>query len=155
MTNPTDTPTNPNPGDPMTTAPAPSTPPLNPNPKGDQMPTTPDPSAPHTNPTGDPMPPDDDESMADTERTIPPETLARAALHGLASELGADEVRVLARIAERLRGGQETYGPLQLTTDTRMFRTQEAREEIEDALVSFAYFACAWLKTETNHEVNR
>ena len=111
------------------------------------------PSTPPTNPyPGDPMPPDDDESMADTQRTIPPETLARAALHGLASELGADEVRVLARIAERLRGGQETYGPLQLTTDTRMFRTQEAREEIEDALV---YLACAWLKTETNHEVNR
>ena len=30
--------------------------------------------------------------------------------------------------------------------DERAFRTKEAREELEDALV---YLACAWLKAET------
>jgi hypothetical protein len=86
---------------------------------------------------------DDDESMADTERALTPEISARAALNGVTCELGHDEVRVLTRIAERLRGGQGAYGQLDLTTDLRQFRTKEAREEIEDALV---YFACAWLQ---------
>jgi hypothetical protein len=95
---------------------------------------------------------DDDESMADTERALTTEVAARATLNGLACELGHDEVRVLTRIAERLRGGRDVYGPLDLTSDTRKFRSKEAREEIEDALV---YLACAWLKTETNLEVTR
>jgi hypothetical protein len=38
-----------------------------------------------------------------------------------------------------------------LAGDTRAFRSKEAREELEDALV---YLACAWLKSETQ-EVNR
>jgi len=38
------------------------------------------------------------------------------------------------------------------TTDPRKFRSKEAREELEDALV---YLACAWLKTEFNLEVTR
>ena len=97
----------------------------------------------------------DDESMADTQRMLTREDVARAILTGLACELGHDELRVVTRIAERLRGGRDAYGSLDLTTDTRKFRSKEAREEIEDALVSLAYLACAWLKTETNLEVNR
>jgi len=104
---------------------------------------------------GEPMTHDDEESMADTQRMLDPEDAARATLNGLACELGHDEVRVLTRIAERLRGGRDAYGPLDLTTDVRKFRSQEAREELEDALVSLAYLACAWLKTETHLEVNR
>jgi hypothetical protein len=90
--------------------------------------------------------------MADTERMLTSETAARATLNGLACELGHDEVRVLTRIAERLRGGQDVYGQLDLISDPRKFRSKEAREELEDALV---YLACAWLKTESNLEVTR
>jgi len=82
----------------------------------------------------------------DTLPGFPPQEFARAQLAGVASALGHDEVRVLTRIAQRLQGGQLTYGPLDLATDSRHFRGKEAREEIEDALV---YLACAWLKTET------
>jgi hypothetical protein len=67
-------------------------------------------------------------------------------LAGLACQLGDDELRVLVRIAQRLRLGAGIYGPLCIARDTRAFRTKEAREELEDALV---YFACAWLKQET------
>jgi hypothetical protein len=105
--------------------------------------------------TGEPMPDlptesqrelmTDDDAVPDTVRMLTPEDAARAVLHGIACELGHDEVCVLARIAERLRGGRDAYGPLQLSTDTRRFRSQEAREELEDALV---YLACAWLKAE-------
>ena len=77
---------------------------------------------------------------------ITPEEAARATLHGLAYNLGRDEVRVLMRIAERLRAGRLVYGPLTLACDARSFRGKEAREELEDALV---YLACAWLKAET------
>ena len=66
-------------------------------------------------------------------------------LAGLAAQLGDDELRVLVRIARRLRIGAAAYGPLQVARDARAFRTKEAREEIEDALV---YLACAWLKEE-------
>ena len=99
---------------------------------------------------GDPM--TDDEAIADTQRSLTPEDAARATLTGIACQLGHDEVRVLARIAERLKGGMAVYGPLRLDTDTRNFRTKEAREELEDALV---YLACAWLKTEAHLEVTR
>ncbi len=92
---------------------------------------------------GDDMP--DEEAMADTHRTLTPESAARATLTGLTCELGDDEVRVLTRIAERLLGGQATYGQLHLALDPREFRGKEAREEVEDALV---YLACAWLKAE-------
>ena len=95
---------------------------------------------------GDPM-------ADDTLPGFPPVDFARAHLSSIATSLGHDEVRVLTRIAERLRGGRDAYGPLDLKTDTREFRSKEAREEIEDALV---YLACAWLTTESrNQEVNR
>ncbi len=87
----------------------------------------------------------EDEAQADTLRAVSPHDTARAILNGLACELGADEVRVLARIAERLKGGQTMYGQLCLETDTRQFRAKEAREEVEDALV---YLACAWLQNQ-------
>ena len=81
--------------------------------------------------------------IPDTQRD--PSLGTRAALAFLVSKLGADEQRVLVRIAERLMHGGTVYGPLVLTRDTRDFRSREAREEIEDALV---YFACAWLKSQ-------
>lgn len=109
------------------------------------------PTHPFLEPTtqGEPMPDDDQD---DTLPGFPPEDFARAELSGIARALGHDEVRVLARIAVRLRDGREVYGPLDLATDTREFRATEAREELEDALV---YLACAWLKTATHLEVNR
>jgi hypothetical protein len=94
----------------------------------------------------------DDDAQADTLRNLTPEDTARATLTGVACQLGHDEVRVLTRIAVRLVGGRLAYGPLDLSTDPRQFRSQEAREELEDALV---YLACAWLKTESNLEVSR
>jgi hypothetical protein len=87
-----------------------------------------------------------EESIPDTLRMIPTEDAARATLHSVACALGRDEVRVLMRIAERLRAGRLVYGPLTLACDARSFRGKEAREELEDALV---YLACAWLKAET------
>jgi hypothetical protein len=91
-------------------------------------------------------PSNSEEPIPDTLRMIAPEEVARATLHGVAGDLGRDEVRVLTRIAERLQAGRLTYGPLFLANDTRTFRSKEAREELEDALV---YLACAWLKAET------
>jgi hypothetical protein len=94
-------------------------------------------------------PPNDfDEPMPDTLRMITPEDAARASLNGVARNLGRDEVRVLTRIAERLEVGARIYGPLFLATDGRTFRSKEAREELEDALV---YLACAWLKGELHN----
>jgi hypothetical protein len=75
--------------------------------------------------------------------------VAWSELARLTAHLDDDEVRVLVRIAERLRAGARVYGPLRLAHDERMFRTKEAREEIEDALV---YLACAWLKAEQGGE---
>ena len=66
--------------------------------------------------------------------------------YGTVTALGLDEVLVLERLAERLRSGQRQYGFLHLANDRRAFRSKEAREELEDALV---YLACAWLKAET------
>jgi hypothetical protein len=109
--------------------------------EGDPMPKPIEPSL-ETSPHGDPMTDDD------TLPGFPPVDFARAHLSSVATALGHDEVRVLTRIAERLRGGRDAYGPLDLATDTREFRSKEAREEIEDALV---YLACAWLKTETHN----
>jgi hypothetical protein len=90
--------------------------------------------------------PDCEDPVPDTLRMITPEDAARAMLHGVACNLGRDEVRVLTRVAERLRAGRLVYGPLTLACDVRSFRGKEAREELEDALV---YLACAWLKAET------
>jgi hypothetical protein len=97
----------------------------------------------HTkNPNNDPQ---CEEAIPDTLRMIAPEDAARATLHGVTCDLGCDEVRVLTRIAERIRAGRLVYGPLFLANDRRTFRSKEAREELEDALV---YLACAWLKAE-------
>ena len=89
---------------------------------------------------------DCEEPIPDTLRMITPEDAARAVLNGIACDLGRDEVRVLTRIAERLKVGAGVYGPLCLAADSRSFRSKEAREELEDALV---YLACAWLKAAT------
>jgi hypothetical protein len=120
------------------------------NPNGNPMTETrTNPTAPENpNPEGS-MPPDqppDYEPIPDTLRMLTHDDAARAALAGVASELGTDELRVLTRIAERLHVGSHMYGPFYLATDARVFRDKEAREELEDALV---YLACAWLKAET------
>jgi hypothetical protein len=86
-----------------------------------------------------------DEPIPDTERAPCSVHGANAQLDHAVARLGPDEVLVLARIAERLTVGATVYGPLQLSTDLRDFRSKEAREELEDALV---YLACAWLKAE-------
>jgi hypothetical protein len=77
---------------------------------------------------------------------ITPEDAARASLRSIILTLGLEEMLVLGRIAERLRRGQEQYGFLHVASDRRSFRSTEAREELEDALV---YLACAWLRSET------
>jgi hypothetical protein len=87
-----------------------------------------------------------DEPIPDTVRMVRTTLEARAELDGVLDALNRDEVCVLVRIAERLRGGAQVYGPLRIDHDTRAFRAKEAREELEDALV---YLACAWLKAET------
>jgi hypothetical protein len=87
-----------------------------------------------------------EDEIPDTLRMIPTTIQARAELNGVLDALDAEEVCVLVRIAERLKTGAQTYGPLHIQHDKRAFRSKEAREEIEDALV---YFACAWLKAET------
>jgi hypothetical protein len=86
-----------------------------------------------------------DEPIPNTERTPVSLFQARVCLDSALVSLGADEVLVLARIADRLVGGAKVYGPLRLATDPRAFRSKEAREELEDALV---YLACAWLKAD-------
>jgi hypothetical protein len=90
-----------------------------------------------------------EDEIPDTLRMIPTTIQARAELDHLLDAFGADEVFVLVRIAERLKTGAQTYGPLHIQQDKRAFRSKEAREEIEDALV---YFACAWLKAETKED---
>jgi hypothetical protein len=84
-----------------------------------------------------------DDDIPDTART--PNMGILCALDQALAKLGPDEQRVITRIAERLVHGATTYGPLQLSSDPRSFKSKEAREEVEDALV---YFACAWLKGE-------
>ena len=84
------------------------------------------------------------DSEPPTERM--PHVGARLELDAILDTLGGDEVRVLARIALRLRAGSFVYGNLAVRFDERDFRHEEAREELEDALV---YLACAWLKAES------
>jgi FAE1/Type III polyketide synthase-like protein len=84
-----------------------------------------------------------DDSHPDTIRD--PDIGTRCALDQAIARLGRDEHRVLTRIAERLALGATTYGPLAIASDPRSWKSREAREEVEDALV---YFACAWLKSE-------
>jgi len=83
-------------------------------------------------------------SIAIAHEASPPYE-ARVELLEAAADLGADELRVLARIARRLAMGARQYGALDVVRDARDFDGKEAREEIEDCLV---YFACAWLKRE-------
>jgi hypothetical protein len=89
-------------------------------------------------PTEDPIPP--------TLRTVTPEDAARATLRDATDELGRTEVRVLTRIAERLRTSTRARGALGLLTPSRAFRNKDARREIDEALV---FLACAWIKAET------
>lgn len=89
---------------------------------------------------------DIDEPIPDTLRQPSTTITARAALDDVLDALGCDEVLVLVRIAERLKLGRRSYGPLHFGSDTRAFRGKEAREELEDCLV---YLACAWLTSET------
>lgn len=88
-------------------------------------------------PTEDPIPP--------TLRTVTPDDAARATLRDAMDELGRTEVRVLTRIAERLKTSARTRGALGFLTP-RAFRSKDARREIDDALV---FLACAWIKAET------
>jgi hypothetical protein len=83
------------------------------------------------------------DEILDTERG--PRLRARRDLDVIVDVLGTDEVKVLERIAARLQRGAATYGSLHIAADGRAFRSREAREELEDALV---YLACAWLKSE-------
>jgi len=93
---------------------------------------------------GTPTPPLD-EPVPDTLRRF--STLSsRVELDNILDGLGGDEIAVLARIAQRLEMGRTTYGPLRIELDPRNFRSKEAREELEDAVV---YLACAWLKAES------
>ncbi len=59
-------------------------------------------------------------------------------------DLGDDERRVLYAIARRVRGGQRTYGLLNIATDKRDWR-QEEHEEHLDATV---YAAIRTLKEQ-------
>jgi hypothetical protein len=63
-------------------------------------------------------------------------------LMATASQLGSQELEVLAVIAERLLMGQRCYGLLRLATDNRDFH-KEAMEEAADGLV---YSACALVR---------
>lgn len=63
-------------------------------------------------------------------------------LTGLCAELGADELRVLLLVAERLVKGRRCYGALHVESDGRDFRV-ETLEEIADALV---YSACSLMR---------
>lgn len=58
------------------------------------------------------------------------------------TQLGDDEVRVLAEIARRLLFGQGVYGRLTLASDPRDMQ-REASEELLDGCV---YLACASLR---------
>lgn len=66
----------------------------------------------------------------------------RAALCARLEELGDDEVRVLAYIANRLYMGAGQYGPLDIATDPRNW-CEEARQEFADGAV---YMAIAGLR---------
>jgi hypothetical protein len=57
---------------------------------------------------------------------------------GRVSELGDDELRVIALLAERLLAGQRQYGRLSLAEDPRDWR-KERDEEIADLLMYSAF----------------
>jgi hypothetical protein len=87
---------------------------------------------------------DCNEPIPNTERQLT-RFAAYVELDDLLDTLGAEELAVLVQIAKRLQLGQHMYGLLHVRSDPRAFRSKEAREELEDALV---YLACAWLKAE-------
>lgn len=59
-------------------------------------------------------------------------------LHAVIAELGDDEAKVLAYLADRLTEGQRRYGALDLANDPRDWR-KERSEEIADLLVYGAF----------------
>ena len=59
----------------------------------------------------------------------PERTSVRGGLRSANCKLARSEQRVLTRIAERLVLGSTTYGPLDLSSDSRSFRSQEARRK--------------------------
>jgi hypothetical protein len=59
-------------------------------------------------------------------------------LHAILPQLGDDERRVLAHIAERLLMGQRQYGELDLKSDKRDWK-REREQEVEDLLMYFAF----------------
>jgi hypothetical protein len=92
----------------------------------------------------------DDEPIPDTLRQF--STLSsRVELDNTLDGLDGDEIAVLASIAKRIEMGRKVYGPLQIATDPRAFRSKEARQELEDTLF---YLTVAWLKA-TAQEVAR
>jgi hypothetical protein len=87
----------------------------------------------------------DDEPIPDTLRVITPEDAARTMLNGVAGDLGRAELRLLTRIARRLRVGRLAYGPC-------LLRSKEARQEIEDALLQLA---CGWVTASARDRGSR
>ena len=71
-------------------------------------------------------------------------------LMATASQLGREELEVLALIAERLLMGQRQYGLLRLAVDARDFH----REALEESCDGMVYSACALLRDRI-HEQNR
>lgn len=63
-------------------------------------------------------------------------------MNTLLPELGDDEINVLVRVTERLRGGADAYGELSIATDRRNW-VVEALAEVLDCQV---YTACALLR---------
>jgi hypothetical protein len=84
----------------------------------------------------------DDEPVPDTLRHFSTAS-SRVELDSILDGLDGDEIAVLAHIAKRLEMGRKIYGPLQIADDPRAFRSKEAREELDDALV---YLMIFWLK---------
>jgi hypothetical protein len=66
-------------------------------------------------------------------------------IYDIAVQLGADEQRVLLRVAERLLVGRKQYGELRLGADQRDWR-RECMDECADGLV---YAACAMMSALT------
>lgn len=63
------------------------------------------------------------------------------------SDLGTDEARVVAAVAERLRMGASAYGPLAIVDDPRDWR----REAAEEALDLAVYLAAELLRAQRRH----
>lgn len=68
----------------------------------------------------------------------------RARVVAVVEALGADELRVVLFVAERVRAGREVYGALDVANDGRDFR-RERDEELADTIV---YSACEALRRD-------